>query len=178
LADRLFRQNLIDQQGGAFGHASRTTTGAESAPLATESDQMFMVTLGALQPQKSVLQTAAFEVVSKFLFYVQGQVLALRGHHIPKRGVVPLDNVIEQRLFRPVTFIRWAYWRSVRDRCLRHSMLHSVELSIFSQCSLCGYMLFSTTGMSGTYRHPAAMNSKPLGALLRDVMRDNLSSPE
>jgi hypothetical protein len=32
--------------------------------------------------------------------------------------------------------------------------------------------------MSGTYRHPAAMNSKPLGALLRDVMRDNLSSPE
>jgi hypothetical protein len=35
---------------------------------------------------------------------MQRQVLALRGHHIPERGIVPLDNVIEQRLFRPGDF--------------------------------------------------------------------------
>jgi hypothetical protein len=89
-----------------------------------------MMTFGALHPQESVLQTAAFEVVGKFLLYVQGQVLALRDHHIPERRVVPLDDVIEKRLLRPMAFIGWAVWRPLRDRCLRHSALHSMELLI------------------------------------------------
>jgi hypothetical protein len=79
-----------------------------------------------------MLQPAAFEVVGKFLLYVPGQGLALRGHHIPERRVVPLDDVIEKRLLRPMAFIGWAVWRPVRDRCLRHGVLHSMKLSIYS----------------------------------------------
>jgi hypothetical protein len=49
-----------------------------------------------------MLQTTAFKIVGKFLFHMQGQGLALHGHHISKFRVVPLDDLIEQRLFRPV----------------------------------------------------------------------------
>jgi hypothetical protein len=111
-----------------------------------------MMTFSALHPQESMLQAAAFEVIRKLLFHMQGQGLALHGHHIPKFRVIPLDDLIEQRLFRSVTLIRWADWRSVRDRCLRHSALHSMELSMFSHCSLYGYMLFSTMWMSGAVK--------------------------
>jgi hypothetical protein len=62
-----------------------------------------MMTFGASHSHEAVFQSAAFEVVGKFLLYVQRQVLALRGHHIPERRVMPLDDVIEQRLFRPAT---------------------------------------------------------------------------
>jgi hypothetical protein len=67
-----------------------------------------MMTFCALHPQEVVIQATAFEVIGKFLLYVQWQGLALRGHHIPERRVVPLDDVIEQRLFRPMAFIEWA----------------------------------------------------------------------
>jgi hypothetical protein len=36
-----------------------------------------MMTFAALHPQESMLQAAAFEVIGKFLFHMQGQVLAL-----------------------------------------------------------------------------------------------------
>jgi hypothetical protein len=38
-----------------------------------------------------------------------------------------------------MTFIRWAVWRPVRDLCLRHIVLHSMECSMFSYCSLYVY---------------------------------------
>jgi type IV secretory pathway protease TraF len=47
-----------------------------------------MMALGTLHPQEAVFQPAAFEVIGKFLFHMQGQGLALRGHHIPKRRVI------------------------------------------------------------------------------------------
>jgi hypothetical protein len=37
---------------------------------------------------------------------------------------MPLDDLIEKCLFRPMTLVRWAVWRSVRDRGLRHIVLH------------------------------------------------------
>jgi hypothetical protein len=91
-----------------------------------------MMTFGALHPQEAALQAAAFEVIGKSLLYVQEQGLALPGHHIPECRVVPLDDLIEKRLFLPMTFVGRAVWRSVRDRGLRHIALHSMELSIFS----------------------------------------------
>jgi hypothetical protein len=39
LAHRLFGQYLIDQQGRTLHHPPGTATGAETAPLTTESDQ-------------------------------------------------------------------------------------------------------------------------------------------
>jgi hypothetical protein len=48
--------------------------------------------LGTLHPQKAVFQPAAFEVIGKFLFDMQGQGLALLGHHIPKRRVILIEQ--------------------------------------------------------------------------------------
>ena len=105
LAYGLFRQNLIDQQRGAFRHTSGSATGAESSPLAAERDQVFMMTVGTLHPQESVLQPSTFEVIRKFLLHMQGQGLALHGHHIPELRIMPLDDLIEKCLFRSMTFI-------------------------------------------------------------------------
>jgi hypothetical protein len=107
-----------------------------------------MMTFAALPPYKAVFQAAALEVVGKFLLDVLRQVLALCncslrcstsyihavvcGHHIPERRVVPLDDVIEKRLLLSIAFIGWAVWRALRDRCLRHIVLHSMELPVFS----------------------------------------------
>ena len=59
-----------------------------------------MMTFATLHPQESMLQAAAFEVIGKFLLHMQGQGLALHGHHIPKFRVMLLDDLIEQRLFK------------------------------------------------------------------------------
>ena len=39
-----------------------------------------------------VFQAAAFEVIRKFLFHMQGQGLALHDNHIPKFRAIPLEN--------------------------------------------------------------------------------------
>jgi hypothetical protein len=67
-----------------------------------------MMALGTLHPQKAVFQPAAFEVIGKFLFHMQGQGLALLGHHIPKRRVILIDDLIEKCPFWSMTFIGWA----------------------------------------------------------------------
>jgi hypothetical protein len=67
---------------------------------------MFMVTMRALDPHESVFETTAFEVIGKFLLHVQGQGLSLHGHYIPEFRVMPLDDLIEKCLFRPVAPIR------------------------------------------------------------------------
>jgi len=77
-----------------------------------------------------------FEILGKLLLYVQRQGLVLSGHHIPELLVLSLDDLIEKRLFRPITLIRWAVWRSVRDRDLRHITLLSMESFMFFLCSL------------------------------------------
>jgi hypothetical protein len=45
---------------------------------------------------------------------------------------MPLDDLIEKRLFRPMALIRWAVWRPVLDRDLRHITLLSMESLMFS----------------------------------------------
>ena len=102
--------------------AASTESGADE-----RSDQVFMMAFAALHAQESVFQPSAFEVIGKFLLYMKRQGLALHGHHIPELRVMPLDDLIEKCLFRPVTLIRWAVWRPVRDRGLMHVVLHSME---------------------------------------------------
>jgi hypothetical protein len=65
-----------------------------SFTCALQRNQVFMMALGTLHPRKTVFQPAAFEVISKFLLHMQG--LALLGHHIPKRRVILLDDLIEK----------------------------------------------------------------------------------
>jgi len=55
LAHGLFRQHLIDQQGGTLRHAPRPATGAEAAPLAAEGHKVFGMAGLATYPQKAVL---------------------------------------------------------------------------------------------------------------------------
>ena len=112
--------NTSSTNSAALGHASGATTGAEPTALAAEGHQVLMVTLGALYPQESAHQTTAFEVIGKFLLHMQRLGLAVHGDHIPEFRLMPLDNLIEKRLFRSMTFVRQAAWRTVRDRGLRH----------------------------------------------------------
>ena len=67
-----------------------------------------------------------------FSFDQLEQGLVLSSHHIPELRVVSLDDLIEKRLFRSMTLIRWAVWRPVLDRDLRHITLLSMESLVFS----------------------------------------------
>ena len=40
---------------------------------ATERDQVFMMTFGALHAEETVLQSTAFKVIGKFLLHMQGE---------------------------------------------------------------------------------------------------------
>jgi hypothetical protein len=64
-----------------------------------------MIALGTLHLQESRLQLAAFEVIVDFLLYASGQGPVLRGHHIPKRRLIPLDELIEKCPFWSMTLI-------------------------------------------------------------------------
>ena len=56
---------MVDQVGGGLGHAPGVAGGTDTAPLAGESHQEVVTTLGAARPSKSMGQNAAFEVTSK-----------------------------------------------------------------------------------------------------------------
>ena len=104
----------------------------EASALATEGNQVFMMAFAALHPQEAMLQPTTFVILGKFLLYVQRQGLVLSSHHIPELWGVLLDDLIEKRLFRSMTPIRWAVWRPGLDRDLRHISLLSMESLIFS----------------------------------------------
>jgi hypothetical protein len=90
-----------------------------------------MMTFDALHLRKALFQPAAFEVIVEFLLYVQGQGVVPRGHHIFERRAIPLDDLIEKCPFRSMTFIGRAAGRPIRNRRMNHSVLHSMELSMF-----------------------------------------------
>lgn len=47
-----------------------------------------MMALAALHPQEAMLQPTTFEILGKFLLYVQRQGIVLSSHHIPELRVV------------------------------------------------------------------------------------------
>ena len=59
-------QYRIDQQGRTLCHPPRTATGAETAPLTTESDQALSMAGVATQPQIAMFESAALEKFCKF----------------------------------------------------------------------------------------------------------------
>jgi hypothetical protein len=70
LADGFMRQDFVYQQGSTLSHASGTATGTETPSFAVgtaERNQPFMVAGTALYAQKTMLQSATFEVLIEFL---------------------------------------------------------------------------------------------------------------
>ena len=96
LADWPFRQYRIDQVRGAVRHAASTTTGAESPSFATERNQFLVVAGFALDPQKTMFKSTAFQVVLELLHDIRGQRFALcRQLRFEVRPML-LDELIEQ----------------------------------------------------------------------------------
>jgi hypothetical protein len=62
LPHRSFGENLVNQERGRLGHASRTPAGADAAPFAAEGHQVLGTAGVAAHPKEAVLQAAALEV--------------------------------------------------------------------------------------------------------------------
>jgi len=88
LAHRLMWEYFIYEQGRTLGHASRAATGAETATLATESDQEFLVAVLAPYPQKFVIKPATLQVVFEFPLHIARQYPAFLGQLLPEIRVV------------------------------------------------------------------------------------------
>ncbi len=105
LAHGLIRQNFINQQCSAVGHASCPTTGTETALLATECNQFFIVAGFAPHPQKAMLKPSAFQVLIEFFNDVSRKVLAMTGQFRLKLRPVLLNDLVKQGRLGPVAHI-------------------------------------------------------------------------
>jgi hypothetical protein len=68
----LMGQDIIHQQSGAVGHSSCPATGAKTAAFTTERHQLLIMASLTPDPEKAMLQPAAFQVGLKFLYNVGG----------------------------------------------------------------------------------------------------------
>jgi hypothetical protein len=75
--------------------AARTATGAETAALAAESDQAFLVAGFTAYPQKSVFEPAASQIVFEFPLNIAGQRPAFLCQLLPESRVVLRDQLME-----------------------------------------------------------------------------------
>jgi len=66
LAHGLKRQDFVYQQGSTVRHSSRPTARAKTAPLAAKSDQFFIMARLALDPEKAILKSPAFQILIEF----------------------------------------------------------------------------------------------------------------
>ena len=105
LAYGLFRQDFIDQQRCAFGHAPCPAAGTEAPSFTAKSDQMVGVTGLAAHPQKPVFETAAFQVVLELAVHVIRQFPALHRQMGSERRVVFFDDPIEKCLLGTVALV-------------------------------------------------------------------------
>jgi hypothetical protein len=96
---------MVDQPGRAIGHAPGATTGAKAAALAAERQQMLGVAGLAAKAQKAVLQAAALQVAVERLSHMAGQLFAGLDQVFDKGRVMPLDELVEQRLLGPVALV-------------------------------------------------------------------------
>src|SRR5690625_3897215 len=90
---------LTNTAGRAIGHAPRTATGAESAPLAAERQQMLGATGVAAQAQESVLQPPALQVAIEGLPHMAGELLSGIGQVLDKGRIMALDSTVSEGSF-------------------------------------------------------------------------------
>jgi hypothetical protein len=117
LPDGLLWQDVIDQQGGAFRHPSCPAAGTKASTLAAKGDQTILVARGTLHPDEAVLQSATFQKVAEFLFYVKGQWSALLLHQAGKGRVVLFYDLIKKSLLRLVAYILRQTDRAILAQC-------------------------------------------------------------
>jgi hypothetical protein len=77
-----------------FGHKPRA-----------ERDELLGVTVLAAHTQRPVLEAAAFQVRLEFVLHVSRQRSAIGFGHGDELGVVPLDELVEQRRLGPVASV-------------------------------------------------------------------------
>ncbi len=68
-----------------------------------------MVAILTAHSQEAILQVTALEEVVEFLLNVARQALPLSFERGREGGVMLLDQLVEQRLFGPVTFVVWRW---------------------------------------------------------------------
>jgi len=127
------RQYFVHQQGGAFGHAPGTATGAETSAFATKGYQLLSLAAVALHTKKAVLKAATLEIRLELLVHVVGQDLAFGCQLRHKGWVVLLDKLVEQSLFRAVALVNRRIHAGFHASRQRH---HDRILAIDSACRL------------------------------------------
>lgn len=115
LTQRTLGQDLVGQQRRGLGHAPYATRGAEAALLAAERHQRLGVAVVTMQTQEALFQAPALQVGVELLLDVIRQRPAGLGAQLTKRGILLLDEPIQQRGVGPVASIAR---RKVRSRNL------------------------------------------------------------
>ena len=105
LAHGLFGQDLVDQQGCAFSHATRPATGAKTATFATEGHQMLSMAVVVLHAQEAMFQATAFEVGFEFALYIPRQNRALLGKIGGEFRIMSFNYPVKQVVFGLVALI-------------------------------------------------------------------------
>jgi len=94
LAQGLFGKNLIDQQGRTLGHSPGTATGTEAPPLAAERQKVLGVTRFAPDSQKTMFESATFEVLVELALDRPRQCAPQCRQLSLERGIVVFDKLI------------------------------------------------------------------------------------
>ncbi len=86
-------------------HAPGTATGAKTAAFATERHEVLGMTSLAPNPQKTVLEAPAFEVLVELALDIARQCRSLSRQVGLERGIVVFDKLIKEGAFRAMAFI-------------------------------------------------------------------------
>ena len=124
----LLGQNMLDEVGGGFRHASRATAWTEAAALATEPHQLLVPAGIALHTQESVFEARAFQVRLELFDDEVGERDAFGIKAFEKPREVLLDEGVERGLLGAVTFVRGCVTGKSRSRAGGH--LSSVVMGV------------------------------------------------
>jgi hypothetical protein len=108
----------------------------------------------AANPQETTFQTAAFQVVFEFPLDILGQVRALSGQLGHESGIVPIYQLVEQRMFRAVAFVTVAALAHAgfrASRPVRHGRFPCVAVFLIS-------LACAAAGVRSTFCSAAILN--------------------
>ena len=88
--------------GRPFSHPARATARAEAASFAAEGDESLGMTVRTADSQEAVFQAAALQIIFEFTLHVRRQRPLTRCQVFDERRVVGFDQLIQERLLRPV----------------------------------------------------------------------------
>jgi hypothetical protein len=108
LAHRHPWQHLVDEKGGAFGHAAPATARTEAAPLAAEREQMLERTVRAPKPREPVARDPTPKVCLELTLNEprQPRAFAIPARLSEERWEVRLDGPVEHRVLGLAALVR------------------------------------------------------------------------